>query len=99
MNTRGRYTNPRTPIHLRLCAVCNYIEDEKHFLMSCKMFEDERKKLFNKIGELNPEFNKFNSHQKFVHLMNNTNEQQVTWIAKFIHDAMHQRALCHLQDN
>ena len=96
---RGRYTNPRTPIHLRLCAICNEIEDEKHFLISCKMFADERLKLFNKIGELNPVFNQLNSHQKFVHLMKNINKQQITWIAKFIHDAMNKRALYHIQGN
>ena len=63
------------------------------------MYEDKRKMLFNKIGEINPIFNQLNSHQKFVYLMTNTKEQQVTWIAKFVHDAMYERAVYHLQDN
>ena len=96
---RGRYTNPRTPLHLRLCVICQEVEDEKHFLIHCKMYEDKRKMLFNKIGEINPIFNQLNSHQKFVYLMTNTKEQQVTWIAKFVHDAMYERAVYHLQDN
>ena len=96
---RGRYSNPRTPLHLRLCAICQEIEDEKHFLICCKIYEGERTTLFNKIDELYPVFIKFNNHQKFIFLMTNTNEQLVTWVAKFIHDAMHQRAVYHLQVN
>ena len=96
---RGRYTIPRTPLHLRLCAVCQEIEDEKHFLIHCKNYELERTNLYVKIIELCPTFNQLSNHQKFIYLMKNTNEQLLTWVAKFIHDAMHQRAARHLQND
>ena len=33
---RGRYTNPKTPVHERLCHSCKKVEDEYHFVMECK---------------------------------------------------------------
>ena len=96
---RGRYTNPRTPLHERLCNTCSEIEDEKHFLISCKLYQDERITLFDKICKLYPLFSLLNDQQKFVYLMSNIEEQLLTWVAKFIHDSMHKRAVCHLHNN
>ena len=93
---RGRYNNPRTPIEHRLCTICQEVEDEKHFLISCKLYQCERRNLFNKIGNLYPYFICFSELEKFVFLMSNGDEQALAWTAKFIHDSMHQRALYHL---
>ena len=29
---RGRYQNPKVPRYLRLCLVCQVVEDEEHFV-------------------------------------------------------------------
>ena len=96
---RGRYTIPRTPINERLCITCSEIEDEKHFLITCKLYQDERTTLFDKISKLYPIFSSLSDQQKFVYLMSNIEEQLLTWVAKFIHDSMHKRAMCHLINN
>ena len=46
----GRYNRPRKiPVNERYCNYCknNNIEDEKHFVLTCKLFETERE-LFHK---------------------------------------------------
>ena len=43
---RGRYTNPRTPRAQRLCVNCNKVEDEIHFLIHCKLYENQRTSIF-----------------------------------------------------
>ena len=93
---RGRYSNPRTPVENRLCTMCQEIEDEKHFLISCKLYHCERINLFSKINKLVPHFRLSSDVEKFVFLLSNRNEQLLTWTAKFIHDSMHQRAVYHL---
>ena len=46
---RGRYTKPKTDISERLCPLCNAVEDEKHFLVNCKLYEAERLRFFSKL--------------------------------------------------
>ena len=53
---RGRYNNPRTPIEHIFCTICQEVEDEKHLLISCKLYHFERGNLFNNIGKLYPQF-------------------------------------------
>ena len=45
----GRYTKPKTEISKRICYVCNFMEDEVHFLGKCKLYEFEQKTYFDKI--------------------------------------------------
>ena len=41
----GRWTRPnRIPIEQRKCRICNMIEDEFHFLLECKSYNQIRKK-------------------------------------------------------
>ena len=47
---RGRYTRPKTPITERLCPFCNVVEDEQHFLLICKIYDQERNRMFSKIS-------------------------------------------------
>ena len=60
---RGRYTKPRTPVHERLCPLCNCVEDELHFVTACTINRTERKMYdkiclkFPKISQLNNEKN------------------------------------------
>ncbi len=42
----GRFEQPMFEAHERYCQVCNAenVEDEKHFLLLCPAFTDERQK-------------------------------------------------------
>ena len=93
---RGRYSNPKTPRDQRLCFVCGYIEDELHFLITCKLYENERLDLFNKIININPSFNDLSPKEKFVFMMTCDIPSILTWVAQFIHNSMLKRAECHL---
>lgn len=41
----GRYARPRIPVEQRLCRFCdtNNVETEKHFLMTCALYDDSQK--------------------------------------------------------
>ena len=41
-----RHNTYHIPIEARLCAYCDLVEDEKHFLISCNLFENERREFF-----------------------------------------------------
>ena len=44
---RGRYTVPRTPICYRLYINCNDVEDEIHFVVYYKLYEENKKYLLS----------------------------------------------------
>ena len=95
---RGRYTNPRTPRAQRLCVNCNKVEDEIHFLIHCKLYENQRTSLFQKINCVNPYYLDFEDKDKFIFLMTNNNPSILTWVAKFIHESMIKRSELHSKD-
>ena len=65
---RGRHTNPKTPIQLRVCLLCKKLKDEKHFVLSCKKNEIERLELFQKISGRNEDFMNLTSGEKYYHM-------------------------------
>lgn len=45
----GRWARPnRTPLDQRKCRACNKLEDEFHFLLECKLYNEIRKKYIKK---------------------------------------------------
>ena len=47
---RGRYHRPqKTPISERRCQFCSEIEDEKHVVLRCPKYSEDRKTLFNTL--------------------------------------------------
>ena len=85
---RGLYTNPITPLERRLCFVCREIEDEIHFIMHCQLFETERLDLFGRVGNKFPVFCALDETAKFIFLMQTSDAQLITWVAKFIHHSL-----------
>ena len=67
----GRYSN--TPIENRLCNICNenVIEDEKHFLMSCPVYDNLRSVLMDKANTIVESFNELSENEKFIELLSN----------------------------
>ena len=51
----GRFTQPKTPVHLRLCKVCNdnTIEDEQHFIFDCHAYKERRSLFLHQTGPVN----------------------------------------------
>ncbi len=68
---RGRYARPPTPVNDRICSFCsgNVIEDEYHFLMTCKKTDSERNTLFNSINAIGKNFNSLSDTDKFIFMM------------------------------
>ncbi len=85
---RGRYTRPPTPVNDRICSFCsgNVIEDEFHFLMTCKKTDRERNTLFNSIHAIIcKNFNSLSDTDKFIFMMSSEGEIAKN-VAKFIYD-------------
>ena len=82
----GRYNSPKTPVDQRLCTICNSgeIEDEQHFMLSCKFYDNERKLLLKKLGEFS-DLN-FNQADSFLLLMhcNNGDTEFIAPICNFV---------------
>ena len=84
---RGRYTRPITPEHLRVCHLCKTIEDEKHFIIDCKLYDLDRKVLFDKVVRMYPSFTSLNGTQQFIFLFKCDDPQILTWLGKFVHES------------
>lgn len=88
----GRYTKPYTEAHERICNLCKKeVEDEKHFLLRCEVFNDERALLINNIeNKLGIKFYLFNENKQF-HTLINPNEKIQKIIAKYVHNCFQKR--------
>lgn len=84
---RGRHTIPKTGVHERLCASCHSVEDESHFLMHCKRYDELRENLLNKIKVIMPESVYMSSSEMFCFLLCNTDSRILTLVGKFIYNA------------
>ena len=81
-NETGRYE--RLNVNERLCFNCNSIEDEKHVLLSCPLYEDLRQSLFIDITNvLNIDFIRISDDEKFIFLFGNEN------VCKFVARTCH----------
>ena len=92
---KGRHTKPRTNISDRLCLYCsnNTIEDEKHFVVQCPFYSEERKQLFKKVHSINPSFVHMSDDEKFVYLFCSNDERILAWFGKFIHISLSKRVV------
>ena len=64
----GRYN--KTPLQDRVCQLCKEgVEDEFHFLIQCKVLENERKTFFEKIKDIVPLFYNMSDQQKFKFIL------------------------------
>ena len=61
------------PHEERLCYLCNeqIVEDEQHFVIKCKAFQDERRVLFNNVKEKCTGFANFSDVEKFIYIVSN----------------------------
>ena len=67
----GRYTRPKTPAENRICRCCedNVVEDEIHFLLTCKRYSDIRSEMLDTAQSVIPHILSQNLDDKFVSLL------------------------------
>jgi hypothetical protein len=68
----GRHIRPKIKADRRYCKFCNdgSIEDEKHFILNCSIYENERKVFFSKLRNILPGISSIASDPKaFLHII------------------------------
>lgn len=82
----GRWVRPNSiPLNERICLVCGILEDEYHFVLECKMYQNLRKKFISSYFWKRP--NMF----KFVELIQSRNVNQMRKLSAFIYQAFKYR--------
>ena len=87
---KGRHNPHRLPLEQRLCKLCNVIEDEVHFLLSCGLYNSERTVLFNGFNIQNPRY--VPSHELFVYVMCSKNQRHLELLGEFIYKSFKKRS-------
>jgi len=83
----GRYKGEKE--EERICTLCcsREVENEKHFLLHCKLYEDERSDLLKKVANVCNNFTELSDDEKLIFLMNRM--EKVT--CKFIYQIFEKR--------
>ena len=85
---RGRYTKPKVPSHLRLCKLCNIVENEEHFVTECVINTSERLHLLERIRSIYPDVDSLDKRQMFVLLMGSADDARIQkWFGKFLYQS------------
>ena len=88
----GRYTKPYTESHERICNLCKKeVEDEKHFLLRCEVFNDERAKLISNIEEKIGLKLRFLDENRQFHILINPGKNIQKAVAKFVLNCFQKR--------
>ena len=86
----GRYMRPYNKPNERICPLCKKeAEDEKHFLISCSVYQEKRKSLFECLSKkIKIPIAKMSTENIFLLLLNppSNNVELQKIIAKHIHD-------------
>ena len=80
----GRYRN--IPVESRICSFCSSgeIDDERHILLFCPLFDLKRACFFGKISSISPGFVNLSSEEKLKYILCPTSEILCKVINKFI---------------
>ena len=78
----GRWNKPvQIPFNDRKCRICSVLDDEFHFVLECKQFEELRKKYIPRYYRIRPNM------VRFVELINNTTENTIRNLSMFVYYA------------
>ena len=66
----GRFKN--LDVSLRLCHICNVVENEAHVMLECSAYNDLRDNLFHKTVSVPPNFIALNVNEKMQFLFSNS---------------------------
>ena len=83
---RGRYTRPKTPVEKRTCRFCqnNIVEDEIHFLLTCKKYNSLRSEMFNTVNNFVYGLSNLDSQTQFVRLLTSDQEEVLHAVGKYL---------------
>ena len=85
---KGRHLRPPLERDNHKCFICkNDIEDERHFLIKCPLYENQRESLFKICRENCQLFDSLSENEKFVFIMSNEDEKVTRSVAKFISES------------
>ena len=85
----GRYSLPKpTPLEERLCPSCIEIEDETHFLITCRLWQGHyRDELFNCCRSLNSSFPHMSSIDKLIFILLSKNVHIIWLTGVFVYQS------------
>ena len=84
MIEKGRHLRPQIERNERKCFVCKEdVEDEKHFVIKCPLYEKERSILFQACRENSVNFDLLNEKEKLVFIFTNESPEVTSKLAKF----------------
>ena len=73
----GRYSEKAVDRRLcKLCYECGCVEDEFHFLMICKTYQQQRDEFFTKINTFIVPFETLTREEQFIFLLS-TNDTEI----------------------
>ena len=81
----GRYS--KKAVDQRLCKLCNEsgcVEDEFHFLMICKTYQQQRDEFFTKINTFTVPFETLSREEQFIFLLSTNDTEILTLLMLFI---------------
>ena len=86
----GRYQRPVIPCNDRACQMCNngQVEDETHFIVQCMSYNDNRKRLLQK---LEIEISTGLEEELFIKIMTTTNEEELKALGQYILECLRKR--------
>ncbi len=76
-----------TPVHLRLCNVCNEVQDELHHLFQCSKHSNIRTQMLDKENEVIPSFVTLNDNDRFVAMMSTKDCNLLYLIGSYLNQA------------
>ena len=92
MIEKGRHCKPIIPREQRFCPICpNNVESEKHFLLSCQLFKDNRDLFYETFRMLVPNFENLSMDEKFTYIMSQEDLTMNHILAQTIYDWMEYR--------
>ena len=96
MIEKGRHRKPVLPRSERICPICeNGIEDECHFVTTCRIYNEARNDLFQVTDKLTSNFKEIPTNEKkFIYIMSNEDPNLLAKLGEFTYQAFEQRKKC-----
>ena len=89
----GRYVKPKIPIEDRICLYCtsHCVEDERHFLLKCTLYNQERADLINVSRLFIPQIDELDEISLFNSIMSSCELPVVEALGKYIYSSLDKR--------
>ena len=88
---RGRHAKPKISFDKRLCPKCNTIEDERHFVSDCKLYEQERNEMFSRIQNYYQYNINLELNLSYEELMCHEDPMVLNALGKYVYNAFKKR--------